>query len=888
MYTNIHVFDSPQQISIIKYDPKKYKTQIVQAPQMTMTSHLAKENQAEAAINGSYFNVKTGAPTTFIRLDGIVRGETTRAEAFRTDGAISTDKNKIKIHAFDSITSKKLGKKYKNILAAGPLLLKNGVRQMAPTFPENTGKATKGNALSSDVPQGFFKRHPRAFIGITPDNQIMMVVVDGRFKKHSVGMSIDELSYLAKQLGMRDALNLDGGGSSTLWNNKTGIVNHPYDNKKFDHEGEREVSNAILVIPNCSEKESIPEGIIPPTDSVSSKIEIKNFSIEAQIHTSPDSTVTMQGEGFLQSDTVALISETAANNTYALPLASVTKQSADIVMPKNIVSDTYQLWLKRETDSCRLGKTTLIIENAVDLNIPDIAGMTLKGVVYCENKPLPNVVVSDGYNVVQTDEQGRYYIQSDKKSGFVFISVPGNYEVAIKDNNQPVFFYRLAKDDSVEQHDFELTATDNTNHVLLALADMHLANRNNDLSQFKLRFLPDLNTTVEKYRSEGKKVYGLTLGDMTWDQYWYSNRYDLSKYLITIKSVDLPIFNCTGNHDNNPYCADDWQAEQAYKDIIGPTYYSFNLGNVHYIVLDNIQYINTGASQGTIGKRNYNKKLTEDQLSWLKKDLATVTDKNAPLFVAMHAQLYANPTSLPQKNTISMSGGSTLVNYLKEFTNAHVITGHTHINYTIEPSNQLIEHNIAAVCATWWWTGKNGYANNHICKDGSPGGYKIFSINDNDVKWLYKGIKEEESKQFRSYDLNQCHITAEAFAPKSTEAEMGAYSDTYGTKNNKNEILVNVWGYDPEWKVEMTENGKPLEVTRVVAKDPLHIISYEAKRLDVGATPTADFVSCATAHMFKATASNATSTIEIKVTDRFGNTYSETMNRPKSLSCSMK
>ena len=126
MYTNIHVFDSPQQISIIKYDPKKYKTQIVQAPQMTMTSHLAKENQAEAAINGSYFNVKTGAPTTFIRLDGIVRGETTRAEAFRTDGAISTDKNKIKIHVFDSITSKKLGKKYKNILAAGPLLLKNG------------------------------------------------------------------------------------------------------------------------------------------------------------------------------------------------------------------------------------------------------------------------------------------------------------------------------------------------------------------------------------------------------------------------------------------------------------------------------------------------------------------------------------------------------------------------------------------------------------------------------------------------------------------------------------------------------------------------------------------------------------------------------------------
>ena len=235
-----------------------------------------------------------------------------------------------------------------------------------------------------------------------------------------------------------------------------------------------------------------------------------------------------------------------------------------------------------------------------------------------------------------------------------------------------------------------------------------------------------------------------------------------------------------------------------------------------------------------------------------------------------------------------MSGGTTLVNYLKEFTNAHVITGHTHINYTITPNDRLIEHNIAAICATWWWTGKNGYANNHICKDGSPGGYKIFTVNGNDIRWRYKGIGEEETKQFRSYDLNQCHITAADFAPKSTESKMEEYSGTYATPNSNNEILVNVWDYDPRWSVEMYENGKALEVTRVATKDPLHIISYEAKRLNVGSTPTADFVTCTTAHMFKATASNATSTIEIKVTDRFGRIYTESMTRPKKLECSMQ
>ena len=126
------------------------------------------------------------------------------------------------------------------------------------------------------------------------------------------------------------------------------------------------------------------------------------------------------------------------------------------------------------------------------------------------------------------------------------------------------------------------------------------------------------------------------------------------------------------------------------------------------------------------------------------------------------------------------------------------------------------------------------YAGNHICKDGSPGGYKIFTVDGNLVKWRYKGIGEEESKQFRSYDLNQCHITAAKFAPNSTEAKMEDYSDIYAQSNSNNEILVNVWDYDPQWSVEMYEDGKPLEVTRVVTKDPLHIISYEAKRLNVG------------------------------------------------------
>lgn len=74
---------------------------------------------------------------------------------------------------------------------------------------------------------------------------------------------------------------------------------------------------------------------------------------------------------------------------------------------------------------------------------------------------------------------------------------------------------------------------------------------------------------------------------------------------------------------------------------------------------------------------------------------------------------------------------------------------------------------------------------------------------------------------------------------------------------------------------------------RVKVPDPLHIISYEAKRLNAGATPTSSFITTKSAHMFKVTASSPDSTLEISVTDRFGNVYPETMIRPKAFTCTM-
>ena len=87
-------------------------------------------------------------------------------------------------------------------------------------------------------------KHPRSAAAVTKDGRVLLVTVDGRAKGNAIGMSIPELAHLIKTLGGNTALNLDGGGSTTLYLDGN-ILNHPSDNKRFDHEGERHIPNMI-------------------------------------------------------------------------------------------------------------------------------------------------------------------------------------------------------------------------------------------------------------------------------------------------------------------------------------------------------------------------------------------------------------------------------------------------------------------------------------------------------------------------------------------------------------------------------------------------------------------------------------------------------------------
>ncbi|MDR2283136.1 MAG: calcineurin-like phosphoesterase family protein [Sphingobacterium sp.] len=655
-----------------------------------------------------------------------------------------------------------------------------------------------------------------------------------------------------------------------------------YTRRNFIHASLMTGLGLSLTLHSCSKSVASPDPVTPEPGKEDNKLRITGVNLPMRIDAKKGGELTIEGKGFVAADEI--IFEALPHKFTVVSKATTTEQLV-LVLPEDMISNSYKVSVKRGAETFLLGTTVLNLYFNTD--IPDRAGMTIKGVVYAAGVGLANVVVSDGFEVTTTDENGIYYLPSEKKGKYVFISIPGNYEVATT-MNAPQFFQRLTQPAAiVETKEFELKPVDNEKHTVMILGDMHLARRTDDINQFQKGFLPDVNKSIQAYKSAGNKVYALTLGDMTWESYWYSNNYALPQYLAEMNKIEAMVFNTMGNHDNDPKAVGDWESENTYRSILGPTYYSFNLGKIHYVVLDNIEYLNVNDA------RNYNTKIVENQIEWLKKDLATLTDKSTPIVVAMHAHLHSNPSlnsSGSETTGYRITNADDFVNALKAFPTVHVITGHTHINYNVELATapNIMEHNTGAVCATWWWTGNIGYAGNHICKDGAPGGYGIWEMQGRELKWKYKAIGEQEDYQFRAYDLNQVHLTKDKYAPAYTGAEWNTYAAEYANPNKNNEVLINVWNYDKGWKVEVTENGTPLTVNRVRMRDPLHIISYSAQRLNRNAVPTEDFVTTLTAHMFKVKASSSTSTLEIRVTGRFGKVYRESMVRPKTLGYQMK
>lgn len=234
-YLGDDLFDARLSINIIEVDVNSagvgFEIAYVQN-ELIKTSTFAERSDAIAAINGSFFNVEAGGAVVFLKVDGeIIADGAVGRNPYTENGAVGwgdDGKPVILEKPQDGWHSVNL----ENLMGSGPLLISNGAVKNFNNDPFNQN------------------RHPRSAVARTSDGRFLMITVDGR-SFQSYGMTIPELAQFLSDLDAVDALNLDGGGSTALWikeKNVDGIVNYPSDNLEFDHEGERGVSNAIILI----------------------------------------------------------------------------------------------------------------------------------------------------------------------------------------------------------------------------------------------------------------------------------------------------------------------------------------------------------------------------------------------------------------------------------------------------------------------------------------------------------------------------------------------------------------------------------------------------------------------------------------------------------------
>lgn len=232
------LFDAEEFVNVLVVDQKKAKRRFTLTAlegKLRRTSQAALDSGAIVAINGSFYNTRPPYNSVcYLKINGEVIFERSGKMGDRDGGAVLIDdRGRVSVEQGDPDEPQWVSTRTEpSIIGSGPMMLQDGQR--------------------IDMGTGAFVtlRHPRTAIG-TSGNKVYLVTVDGRSKGNSLGVNLNELANILKWLGAENALNLDGGGSTTMYiegQPENGIVNRPCDNQKFDRQGERRVSNSLLLL----------------------------------------------------------------------------------------------------------------------------------------------------------------------------------------------------------------------------------------------------------------------------------------------------------------------------------------------------------------------------------------------------------------------------------------------------------------------------------------------------------------------------------------------------------------------------------------------------------------------------------------------------------------
>lgn len=504
---------------------------------------------------------------------------------------------------------------------------------------------------------------------------------------------------------------------------------------------------------------------------------------------------------------------------------------------------------------------------------------------------LEGVVVSDGQYCVKTDKQGRYYLPSNLSRGdheYVMVSTPSAYSAPVQDGHAT--FWKWLKDCSKDTNgkyvaDFTLEKNANPNrYKVLMFADPQPRKRTAGLDKFayhSLDMCDDMYLDMKEYVDANRtcKIYGIGLGDIV-----HQDLSLLAQYRNGMATTGLTTYNVIGNHDQgHTLDMTDEDASIAYENTMGPANYSFNLGKVHYLMLDNMM------SQKGAYSDECATGLTDDIWEWVKNDLSHVS-LDTPIMVCAHSPM------MMKEDGANRTGShlNDLRYLLSKYEKVYAWAGHSHSTFNyVDTSNPVIEtHTVSRVTGTLW-------NNEYLGANGTPRGYVVVDYNNGEISWKFKPLyyqrgafgghnmgDDRPDYKWRDwdYDASGKAIMKSTGKPLDETYQMQVFPPfTYGAADKN--IYVNVFLWDELWQSpRLTIDGMPSVMKRVTEKDFCYsysdwdITNFYHTKGNWSAVNESFIPDKNNNHsMFRAYVDSEHGSGTVSVKDRFGNTHTATI-----------
>lgn len=444
------------------------------------------------------------------------------------------------------------------------------------------------------------------------------------------------------------------------------------------------------------------------------------------------------------------------------------------------------------------------------------------GQVTCQGKGLCKVIVTDGKSFTKTAADGTFSFDIDDNAEFVYIVTPSGH-VADWSNGSPEFYLK-AKDNESFTFNIQKTDSGKKEYNIIVVGDPQ-PKEDAHFEEFIGKPLDDICRTAAALSSP---TIGVVVGDICYDVLPLQKRW---KEEIT--RTGIPFYPSAGNHDHDRAFNDDKKSIHAYQDNFGPENYAFFMGEDLFIVLDNIIYHS---------RSGYDEGYIEEVIDWVR-GLMKLIPKKTDIFVVQHSSLNGRWNRTSQLEPMIVNCDK-LIDILTGH-NVTFLSGHNHVNGNFQYTADMMEHNVAAICGTWWDT--------YHCTDGTPRGYKVYTKKNRKLTWYYKSIDKDPDFQYEVFEIGS-------------------------TKLHPEHLVVNIWDYDAQWKVEWYEDGKmmgPME--QVEEYSPIHAAELHARYDGTGKTIKEHKFTGLANHYFAAKPSDGASEITVVITNRFGKVWKETI-----------